>query len=152
MIHLIHHNITMTLDYNDTHRTSFKCPDTHRDLLDDVADDRGISRSQLLRDIVAEFVDNHTEDDSVSSDLPDEQKLREAYLTLLEMAERHPQKRVTLEQARNHLWTTSTPKKAVKDDLLTPLRRQGLIRITPGMDRVWVTVRPRAQTTTEATA
>ena len=50
--------------------------------------------------------------------------------------------RVTREEAKNRLYTNDTPKNAVMDSLIRPLKKRGFVKVDPSMNRVWITVRP----------
>lgn len=138
----------MPIDYNETHRTSFKCPEPIRDALDDEADRRDTSRSDLLREAAIEYAETHgllDDETDEGDDLPEDDQLREAYLQLWAVARNDPYHRVSVEQAKAKLWSQRVPKDTVRRELLTPLSRAGYVNIRPTLDDVQVYVRPRPE-------
>lgn len=127
-------------------RVSFGAPEDDIKRLDEIADSQDKSRSELLRELVREEIERHEDDqDGAEAALPETEHLREAYLSLLDVAEERIEGaglRITREEARNTLWSNRCPKDAVMDSLIRPLRKRGFVDIDPGMDKVWITVRP----------
>ncbi|WP_251327916.1 ribbon-helix-helix domain-containing protein [Haloplanus pelagicus] len=132
------------MDHNPKSRVSFGCPEDVLDEFDDLCDDEGVSRSERLRVLVKQDVARHSDDDQESMALPAEDRLADAYLTLLDAAEpiNDAGLRVSREEAMNRLYTNDTPKSAVMDSLIRPLKKQGFVNVDPSMSRVWIVVRP----------
>lgn len=132
------------MDHNPSSRVSFGCPDDVIDEFDDICNDEGVSRSERLRALVKQDVARHSDDDRDGMTLPADDRLADAYLTLLDAAEpvNDAGLRVPREEAMNRLYTNDTPKNAVMDSLIRPLKKQGFVKVDPGMNRVWITVRP----------
>lgn len=132
------------MDHNPKSRVSFGCPERLLDEFDDICDDDGVSRSERLRALVKQDVARHSDDDRDGMTLPAERRLEDAYLTLLDAAEpiNDAGLRVSRQEAINRLYTNDTPKSAVMDSLVRPLKKRGFVNVDPGMNRVWITVRP----------
>ena len=132
------------MDHNPTSRVSFGCPDDVLDEFDDICDDEGVSRSERLRALVKQDVARHSNDEQDGMTLPETDRLTDAYLTLLDAAEplHDAGLRVSREEAMNRLYSNDTPKSAVMDSLIRPLKKQGFVKIDPAMSTVWITVRP----------
>ncbi|MFD1566022.1 ribbon-helix-helix domain-containing protein [Halolamina litorea] len=131
------------MDHNPTQRVSFGCPEDDLDILDEIAEDEDTSRSALLRELVAERV---AERRDTSDDLfmPEDEELRNAYRTLLDVADeriRGAGLRLTVEEAKNALYDNRTPKDAVMSKYIRPLKPD-FVQIDSDMSNVWVTVRP----------
>ena len=131
------------MDHNPSQRISFGCPEDGLELLDDIADDEDKSRSALLRELVAERVAERrdTDDDLF---MPEGEELRNAYQTLLDVADERIQGaglRLTIEEAENALYDNRTPKDAVMNKYIRPLKPD-FVQIDSDMSNVWVTVRP----------
>jgi hypothetical protein len=103
-----------------------------------------VSRSERLRALVKQDVARHTDDDPEGMTLPESDRLKEAYLTLLDVAEPVADAglRVPREEAKSRLYSNETPKDAVMKSIIRPLRKANFVDVDPGMDRVWITVRP----------
>jgi len=132
------------MDHNPSSRVSFGCPEDVLDEFDAICDDEGVSRSERLRALVKQDVARHSDDDRDGMTLPAEDHLADAYLTLLDAAEpiNDAGLRVSREQAMNRLYSNDTPKSAVMDSIIRPLKKRGFVNVDPGMNRVWITVRP----------
>jgi hypothetical protein len=133
------------MDHNPKSRVSFGCPDGVLDEFDDICDDEDVSRSERLRALVKQDVARHSNDDEEAMTLPADDRLKDAYLTLLDAAEERVSGaglRVSREEAMNSLYTNDTPKAGVMDSLVRPLKKRGFVNVDPGMKRVWITVRP----------
>jgi hypothetical protein len=134
------------MDHNPSSRVSFGCPDDVINEFDAICDDEGVSRSERLRALVRQDVDERTDDDDDGvAVVPTDDRLQDAYLALLGIAEEYVHGaglRVSREEAVNHLYTNNTPKDTVMDSLIRPLKNRGFVNIDPGMKRVWITVRP----------
>jgi len=132
------------MDHNPTSRVSFGCPDDVIDEFDAICDDEGVSRSERLRALVKQDVARHSDDEQDGMTLPETDRLTDAYLTLLDAAEplHDAGLRVSRETAMNRLYSNDTPKSAVMDELIRPLKKQGFVNVDPAMSRVWITVRP----------
>jgi len=131
------------MDHNPSQRISFGCPEDDLELLDEIAEDEDKSRSALLRELVAERVAERrdTDDDLF---MPDGEELRTAYQTLLGVADERIQGaglRLTIEEAENALYDNRTPKDAVMNKYIRPLKPD-FVQIDSDMSTVWVTVRP----------
>jgi len=132
------------MDHNPKSRVSFGCPDDVLDEFDDLCDDEGVSRSERLRALVKQDVARHSDDEQEDMVLPADDRLADAYLTLLDAAEPMDGAglRVSREEAMNRLYTNDTPKNAVMDSLIRPLKKRGFVNVDPSMSRVWIVVRP----------
>ena len=132
------------MDHNPTSRVSFGCDDDVLDDFDAICDDDGVSRSERLRALVKQDVARHSDDEQEDMALPADDRLADAYLTLLDAAEPMGDAglRVSREKAVNRLYSNDTPKSAVMDSLIRPLKKQGFVKVDPAMSRVWITVRP----------
>ncbi|WP_255149005.1 CopG family transcriptional regulator [Halorarius halobius] len=107
--------------------------------LDEVADQRDVSRAELIREQLREVVAQHAEADGGSADLhrPAHEELAEAYDRLLALSD-HPTgtRRVSVDEAKDKLHHSECPKEAVKSRLLKPLADQGFISVRTGKIRV----------------
>lgn len=107
--------------------------------LDAVAEDLGYeSRANLIRDTLADLVAEHSEaDPDATLSQPDNEELQAAYERLLELS-KHPMgtRTLSVDEARDQLYTRECPKTAVKDRLLRPLAYQGFISVKGGKIRV----------------
>jgi len=132
------------MDHNPKSRVSFKCPDDILDEFDAICDEDGVSRSERLRALVKQDVARRSDDEQEDMTLPAEDRLADAYLTLLDAAEPMDEAglRVSREDAMNQLYTNDTPKSAVMKSLVRPLKKRGFVNVDPSMNRVWITVRP----------
>jgi hypothetical protein len=103
-----------------------------------------VSRSERLRALVKQDVARHSDDDQDGMTLPETDRLADAYLTLLNAAEplHDAGLRVSREEAMNRLYSNDTPKNAVMDNLIRPLKKRGFVKVDPAMSSVWITVRP----------
>lgn len=137
----------MVMDWNPDKRFSFKEDEEAMAILDEIAEQEGKSRSAKLRELVREEVAGYVDDSDDADDLPSDERLCDAYKTLISLAdERVPGAglRVSREEARNSLYSNRVPKDAVMDSLIRPLRQRGYVDIDASMSRVWITVRPRS--------
>jgi hypothetical protein len=132
------------MDHNPKKRVSFGCREDVLDEFDAICDDEDVSRSERLRALVKQDVARHSDDDQEEITLPAERRLEDAYLTLLDAAEPVADAglRVSRQEAINRLYTNDTPKNAVMDSLVRPLKKRGFVKVDPSMNRVWITVRP----------
>lgn len=107
--------------------------------LDAVAEDLGYeSRANLIRDTLADLVAEHSEaDPDATLSQPDNEELQAAYERLLELS-KHPMgtRTLSVDEARDQLYTRECPKTAVKDRLLRPLADGGFISVKGGKIRV----------------
>lgn len=133
----------MTMDWDPDSRVSFGVSNDALEALDDIAEQEDKNRSEKLRELVRKEVEAKGDLDGPRPVLPDDEELADAYQTLHSRAyadhKKHP--RVTLESAKNRLYSNNTPKSAVVDELLKPLQRLGFVSIDPGRANVWVVVR-----------
>ncbi|CAI49256.1 uncharacterized protein NP_2330A [Natronomonas pharaonis DSM 2160] len=112
--------------------------------LDDIADDKDMSRAALLREIIGDYVDEHTDDDGevTNPDLakPEHPDLRDAFMTLLDVSD-HPRgpRRISVDEAEDALYSTDCAKSSVRRRYLEPLREDGYIAVKCGR----ITVRRR---------
>jgi hypothetical protein len=132
------------MDHDPKSRVSFGCPEDVLEEFDDMCDDEDVSRSERLRALVKRDVARHSEDDPETMPLPADDRLADAYLTLLDAAEPVDDAglRVPREEAMNRIYPNDTPKNAVMDSIIRPLKKRGFVDVDPGMNRVWITVRP----------
>jgi hypothetical protein len=65
-------------------RHSFGCPDDHWQAIEEIASERGISKSKLIRELVAQKVDEHRDDGPQSTHDPTEERHRTVYHAALE--------------------------------------------------------------------
>ncbi|WP_435119067.1 ribbon-helix-helix domain-containing protein [Halolamina sp. C58] len=131
------------MDHNPKQRVSFGCPEEHVEALDEIAGEDA-SRSELLRELVAEKVEEHRDDSADDIHTPDDPMLEEAYRTLLDTAEEQipgAGLRLTIEEAKNALYDNRTPKDAVMTKYIRPLKPE-FVQIDSSMSNVWITVRP----------
>lgn len=126
----------------DTTRATFSISPDLLETFDGLCQDADRSRSDQLRELVAEFVADHTETDT-DYPMPDDPRLARAYQQLWDAADRRfdTAKRLTFEEAKNELYTNTVPKDAVKRRFIIPLKQQGFIDVRPAMNEVWVYVR-----------
>ncbi|MFB6122148.1 MAG: hypothetical protein ABEJ78_01640 [Haloferacaceae archaeon] len=121
----------------------------HEDLLDEFDDyveqsDWG-SRNAAIVELMKRELDTADEDDADDGLIPDDERLRDAYLALLDVADERIDGaglRVTRQEAVNNLYDNRTPKDAVMSSLIHPLKKRGFVDVDPGLGRVWITVRP----------
>ncbi|WP_435318465.1 ribbon-helix-helix domain-containing protein [Haloarchaeobius sp. TZWSO28] len=116
------------MDHNPSSRVSFGCPDSDIEELDVIAEDRDESRSELLRTLVAEFVDEHrdTDDEADEDDhLPTSTEHRRVYLQALESST----KKLRLHE--RHFGTVAQQLQSVNKEgvraVLQDLRRKGYV-------------------------
>lgn len=120
-------------------RISFTTGDVSAAEMDEAADALGFdSRAAFLREAVSELAaqaETTTADATLHQ--PDNDELQEAYDRLLELSD-HPRgvRPVSVEEARDQLYTQRCPKAAVKDRLLRPLAEGGFISVSGGKIRV----------------
>lgn len=142
------------MDWNPSHRCSFKVDEDALNLLDEIAEREDMNRSEKLRELVRQEVERKGDLDGPTPVLPDNEELADAYQTLHDRAyaphKKHP--RVPLESAKNKLYTNKTPKNEVFDDLLKPLESESYVSISAGYNNVWVVVRPMVYTDGEDAA
>jgi len=132
------------MDHNPKQRISFGCPEDDVGVLDEIAETEDASRSEILRELVAEKVDECRDNGADDIYAPDDPMLEDAYRTLLNAAdERIPGAglRLTIEEVKNALYDNRTPKDAVMTKYIRPLRPE-FVDIDSDMSNVWVTVRP----------
>jgi len=131
------------MDHNPKQRISFGCPEDDVKILDEIADAEDASRSEILRDLVAERVDEYRDDSADDIYTPDDPMLEEAYRTLLDAADERiagAGLRLTVEEAKNALYDNRTPKDAVMTKYIRPLKPE-YVQIDSSMSNVWITVR-----------
>ncbi|OAQ52113.1 hypothetical protein HTG_14110 [Natrinema mahii] len=136
------------MDHNPSSRVSFGCPDELLETLDEIADREDMNRSEKLRELVQKEVEAKGDLNEPQPDLPDDERLAEAYRILHERASapHKTERRVSLEAAKNKLYDNSTPKSAVLDEIIKPLESTGYASVSPGNQTVWVYVRPMLYT------
>jgi len=130
------------MGHNPTSCVSFGCPEDALDEFDGIRDDEGVSQSDRLRALVEQDVARRSDDarrDYAAEDRP--------YPMQFDAAEplHDAGLRVSRETAMNRLSPNDTPKSAVMDELVRPLKKQGFVNVDPAMSRVWITVRPSEQ-------
>ncbi|WP_255195381.1 hypothetical protein [Halorarius litoreus] len=113
-------------------RISFNPKGVDISALDEIADQRDVSRAELIRTQLRELVAQHAASDGGSTDLhtPDNEELADAYEKLVALSN-HPMGtiKVPVEEAKQQLWTQQCPKDSVKSRLLEPLAKQGFISV-----------------------
>ena len=131
------------MDWNPSTRCSFGVSEDALDALDEIAEREDMNRSEKLRELVRQEVERKGDLDGPTPVLPDDEELADAYETLhgRAYADHKEHHRVTLETAKNKLYSNQTPKGAVRDEIIKPLQRLGYIDVMPGRDNVWVYVK-----------
>jgi hypothetical protein len=116
-------------------RVSFDPGGVDMEALDEVADDRDISRAELIRQTLKEVVEAHDDGEERHAELhkPDHPELLAAFEKLLDASD-HPRgvRRVGVEEARDKLHTQKCGKSQVVERLLRPLNQEGFITIRSG--------------------
>ena len=133
----------MTMDWNPDSRCSFGISDDALDVLDEIADDEGVSRSEKLRELVRKEIERKRDLGGSDLDLPDEPRLADAYKTLYKRA-REPHKstpRVSLSAARNELYSNEIPKEDVLQKLIKPLKSRGYVTVYNKYHETFIGVR-----------
>jgi Arc/MetJ-type ribon-helix-helix transcriptional regulator len=106
-----------------------RCSDDLLERVEDFADEHELSKSDVIRTAVREYLPN---DDIIG---PQSQQLREVYLWLLHRS--NDQNRITGKMALNELsQTLSMKEEFVKSSRLVPLERNGWIRASKGIIEV----------------
>jgi hypothetical protein len=116
-------------------RVSFDPGKVDIEALDDVADERDMSRAELIRDTLAELVEDYKDDEDLDAELhrPEHPELREAFEALLDLSDHpHGPRPVSVEEARSFLHSQTCPKAQVSDRLLRPLEAEGFITVRAG--------------------
>lgn len=114
--------------------------------LDEIADDRGVSRAELIREQLADLVERETDEEIEPEELhkPDNEELRDAFETLLRLSNNPLGPRpVSVDEAKSELYSQSCKKETVKNRLLKPLAELGFI--TPRNGKVHIHRRTREQ-------
>lgn len=113
-------------------RISFDPKGVDVEALDELADDREMSRAELIREELAELIDRETDDDHDYGEIhkPENEELREAFEALLELSN-HPlgPRPISVAEAEDGLYSQSCRKAAVKRRLLKPLAELGFITV-----------------------
>lgn len=112
-------------------RISFAPGNVSADRLSAVAEDRGMSRAELIREACREKIAEHAESQPDKTlHRPDREELAEAYDRLLALSD-HPMgpRTVTVSEAKDQLWTQQTPKDVIVTRLLQPLAERGFISV-----------------------
>lgn len=128
---------------------TFRMDSEQVEQLDQLADQNDQSRAELLRELAEARIAEY-DPDPIGRDVPASERLRDAYLKLLDMADepiRGAGLRVTRTEAENELYTNRTPKDSVMQTLIRPLKQAGFVEIDPGMHEVWIVVRPMRNST-----
>ena len=116
-------------------RVSFDPGAVDMEKLDEVADDRDMSRAELIRQTLKEVVDAHDDGEERNAELhkPEHPELLAAFEKLLDASD-HPRgvRRVGVEEARDKLHTQQCGKSQVVKRLLRPLNQEGFITIRNG--------------------
>jgi hypothetical protein len=116
-------------------RVSFDPGAVDMDKLDDIADERDLSRAELIRQTLKEVVEAHDDGEERNAELhkPEHPELLAAFETLLDASD-HPRgvRRVGVEEARDKLHTQQCGKSQVVERLLSPLNQEGFITIRNG--------------------
>lgn len=133
----------MTMDWNPTGRVSFGVSDDAIDVLDEIADREGVSRSEKLRELVKREVQRKRDLGNSNLDLPEDPLLAEAYKTLHKEAHctHRSNPRLRLETVKSDLYTNEIPKDEVLRKIIKPLESRGYVTVTNGLHFVWVKVR-----------
>lgn len=116
-------------------RVSFDPGAVDMDKLDDIAEERDLSRAELIRQTLKEVVDAHDDGEERNAELhkPEHPELLAAFEKLLDASD-HPRGvcRVSVEEARDKLHTQRCGKGQVVNRLLSPLHQEGFITIRNG--------------------
>lgn len=138
------------MDHNPETRHSFGIEDDAWNEFTEIVEDEGYkSNSHALRELVYQMIEEHSEYDRDHYQLPDDDRLREAYMDLLGIScevVHGGWVRCTLEDAKNSLYTNQSPKSAVRKDLINPLQELNYVKIDSGINQVWIVVRPLEST------
>jgi hypothetical protein len=116
-------------------RVSFNPGKVDIEALDEVADERDMSRAELIREKLSEVVEDHKDDEDLGAELhkPEHPELCEAFEALLDLSDHpHGPRPVSVEEARSYLHSQTCPKKQVSDRLLRPLESEGFITVRAG--------------------
>lgn len=120
-------------------RISFAPGNVSAERLTEVADDLGYeSRAEFIREKLREAVAEHAEADPAATlDQPEHEELQTAYERLLGLSD-HPlgTRPVSVEEAKDQLWTQNCPKSSVVGRLLRPLAETGYISVKNARIRV----------------
>lgn len=113
-------------------RVSFDPRQVDIEALDEIADERDMSRAELIREALSNLVDSEGGEERISGELhnPDNEELRDAFEALLDLSD-HPlgPRPVSVDEAKDRLYNRSCPKTAVKRRLLKPLADLGFISV-----------------------
>ncbi|WP_435348988.1 ribbon-helix-helix protein, CopG family [Haloarchaeobius sp. HRN-SO-5] len=117
------------MDHNPSSRVSFGLPDDDRDDLDEIADDRGESRSELLRTLVDEFLQDHRDDntDEPEGFVPRRSEPRTIYLEALDASDenlRLHERHLSLMAQSLNTFNTDGIRSVLQD-----LRRRGFVSL-----------------------
>ncbi|WP_211290184.1 ribbon-helix-helix domain-containing protein [Natrinema ejinorense] len=136
------------MDYDPSSRVSFGCPDELLEALDEIADREDMNRSEKLRELVEKEVEAKGDLNEPQPIRPDDERLAEAYRMLHERASapHKIKRRVKLETAKNKLYVNSTPKSAVLEEIIKPLKSMNYISVATGHENVWIVVPPMRYT------
>lgn len=113
-------------------RISFNPKNVDVEALDEIADDRDVSRAELIRETLGELINQEADDGHAYDKIhkPDNEQLRNAFETLLDVSN-HPlgPRPISVEEAKNQLYSQSCGKAAVKRKYLEPLSELGFITV-----------------------
>jgi hypothetical protein len=113
-------------------RVSFDPRQVGIEALDEIADERDMSRAELVRGTLADLIGSEGGDDRIDGEIhkPDNEELRDAFEALLDLSD-HPlgPRPVGVDEATDRLYNRSCPKTAVKRRLLKPLAELGFISV-----------------------
>lgn len=122
------------IEQNPT-RISFNPKTVDVEVLDEIADERDMSRAELIRETLADLIDEETDADHQHGELhkPENEELRDAFEALLSLSN-HPlgPRPVTVDEAKDQLYSQSCGKSSVKRRLLKPLAELGFITVRGG--------------------
>jgi hypothetical protein len=122
---------------------TFKARDADIEILDEIAEEEGLNRSEKIRKLIKKEVSAYQADDGDYL-LPEDDVLAEHYRRLVELAEDMGEYglRVSMKRARNQLYSNEVPKDEVMEEIVRPLRKRGFANVDPGVNKVWITVMP----------
>lgn len=133
----------MTLKGEDAETPiSFRVDDDLLADFEELCDREGVSRSDALRELMRREVEAASDDERIG---PDDPVLNAAYEQLVEEAGRPIDGgglRMTMDDAKELLYSNDIPKERVRRRLIKPLRKKDWVRIDTTIGTVWVVVRP----------
>lgn len=124
-------------------RVSFQPKDADIAVLDEIAEEQNMSRAEKIRQLIKREVAEQQADDGDHL-LPEDDALAEHYRRLVQLADDMDQYglRLTMDRAKNSLYSNEVPKDEVMKEIVRPLRKRGFVDVDPGVGEVWITVMP----------